>query len=297
MNKKNNQTNEWQEWNKLGFIPGENESEEVFQQRIDFCYKLKNQFAQILGVYFPFKQVDQRQLADILEDILPFTQRLYGIEPHWVPIFFDNYHLAPWHGGCAWIFQLDNKTPTAAFLQLRACFRHFSCFLGMYRRRELIAHEFAHVGRMLYQDPEFEEIMAYQSASSRWRRWFGPILQSSKESFVFVLLLILVIIVNFCFFFLEINAMTIVYVVNFLPLTFIIWALSRLTYRHKIFNRCLKNLGFLYPPSKARHLLYRLSDREIKLFSQLTPFKIKEFIDHKSDHSFRWNFLKSLYPP
>ena len=116
-------------------------------------------------------------------------RRIYGFAPHWVPLFFSNYQLAPWHGGCAWIFQLNDNTPYAAFLQLRSAFRTQKRYLGMYERTELIAHEMAHIGRMMFEEPEFEEIIAFQSSTNRFRRFFGPLFRSSKESMLFVIVL------------------------------------------------------------------------------------------------------------
>ena len=148
---------QWQEWNAQGFIPGPDESEKAFLERVAFCLSLEDHLVEIVGAQFPF-EVNDLKSKEILENVLTMTQELYGIQPRWVPLFFSNYKLSLWHGGCAWIFQLNEETPTAAFLQLRACFRNSLNFLGIYQRKELIAHELAHVGRMLYQEPQFEEI-------------------------------------------------------------------------------------------------------------------------------------------
>lgn len=296
MDEKKDLINQWQEWNGQGFIPGPNESEIAFQERIAFCRNLEKNLEQQVGADLPF-EVSDRQSKEILEGVLPLTQKLYGIQPHWVSLFFSNYQLAPWHGGCAWIFQLNEQTPTAAFLQLRAHFRNSSNFLGIYQRRELIAHELAHVGRMLYEEPEFEEIFAYQSSSSRWRRWLGPIVQSSRESFFFIIILGLVILTDFALLSLGPKMAALVWWVKILPIAMIVLALGRLIYRYQTFNRCLRKLEGLYSPSDARHLLYRLRDSEIKELSRLSLEKIQEFIDQEALQSFRWQFLKAVYPP
>lgn len=291
-----NALNYWREWNRQGLIPGPEESETAFQERVMFCQNLQQNLVQLVGANLPFDTHDPPS-KEVLEEALPLTQELYGIEPQWVNIFFSNYQLAPWHGGCAWIFQLNEQTPTAAFLQLRSRFRDASHFLGIYHRRELIAHELAHVGRMLYQEPQFEEFFAYQSSSSRWRRWLGPIVQSSKESFFFILLLGLVILTDFALFSLGPKMAAIAWGVKLLPVIFIVFALGRLIWRHQTFKRCLRQLENLFSSLVAKHFLYRLRDEEIKQFSHFSPQQIREFIDKAAEQSFRWRFLKMLYSP
>lgn len=285
----------WQEWNRQGFIPGPEETESAFQERVAFCQNLEQQLVQGVGANLPFEVGDQKSKG-LLEEVLPFAQNLYGIQPQWVPLFFSNYQLAPWHGGCAWIFQLNDHTPTAAFLQLRAQFRNSLTFLRIYQRRELIAHELAHVGRMLYQEHQFEEILAYQSSSSSWRRWLGPIVQSSKESFFFIFLLGVVILADFALLSLGPKMAAIAWWIKLVPLAFIALAIGRLIDRHRTFKRCLRHLEALYSPQEARHLRYRLRDSEIKQFSRLSSSAIRDFITSAAERSFRWRFLKTLYP-
>lgn len=286
---------QWKEWNAQGFIPGPDESEEAFQKRISFCLNLEHNLQQIEGAKLPFEK-DDHQSEEILDEALPLTKKLYDIQPKWVPLFFNNQQLAPWHGGCAWIFQFNDETPTAAFLQLRTSFRNSKNFLGIYQCRELIAHELAHVGRTLYQEPQFEEFFAYQSSSSRFSRWIGPMVQSSKESFFFILLLGLVILTDVALLSTGIKMGTLAWGIRLLPLALIVYAFVRLIYRHHILKRCLQKLKAFQSHNQAKHLLYRLRDKEIKNFSRSTPSKIQEFIEKESKKSFRWRFLKALYP-
>jgi hypothetical protein len=286
----------WQEWNAKGFIPSPDESESAFRERIVFCQNLEQHLAQKEGGELPFEMNDPKS-KELLEEVLPLTEKLYGIQPSWVPLFFSNYQLAPWHGGCAWIFQLNMNTPTAAFLQLRSRFRNSSTFLGIYDRPELIAHELSHVGRMVYQEPHFEEFLAYQSSSSQWRRWLGPIVQSSKESLFFILLLGAVILADFALLSVEHTMVASSWWIKLIPLVVIVLAIGRLIYRQQIFKHCLENLETLYPPEEARHLRYRLLDNEMKQFSHFSPFEIENFMENVAQYSFRWRFLKALYPP
>ncbi|WP_068468662.1 hypothetical protein [Candidatus Protochlamydia phocaeensis] len=290
-------TVEWRKWNQQGLIPGPMESEEEFCRRIAFCLRLEQELVERVGADLPFA-VGDKASQEVLQDSLKLTQDLYGISPAWVPLFFSNYQLAPWHGGCAWIFQLDDSTPTSAFLQLRACFRHQSAYLGLYQRRELIAHELAHVGRMLYQEPHFEEILAYRSSSSSWRRWLGPVVQSSKETLFFILILGTVIMADLAL--LVMNA-PIGYGLSIglklIPIALVFLALVRLGNRQRLFERALAQLNALYLDEQAaRHLLYRLRDQEIELFATSTADGIRSFIQEYALQSFRWKFLLYNYP-
>lgn len=288
--------NLWKEWNSSGFIPGPSETELEFVARVAFCQNLEQHLFQQTTVSLPFQPADEAP-QDIMKEALTKTNDLYGVAPKWVPLFFSNYQLTPWHGGCAWIFQLDEHTPTAAFLQVRARFRHVPVYLGLYRREELIAHELAHVGRMLYQEPQFEEFLAYQSSASPWRRWLGPIIQSSKESLFFILLLGLVILMDLALLSIGPGTETLSLYIKLIPFLIIALAFIRCSYRHSLLTHCLHRLEALYPPKIAKHFLYRLRDSEIKRFAKISPLQIHDEIETLAKHSFRWLFLKTLYPP
>ncbi len=182
-------------YNREGLIPGPLENEEEFVKRALFCLNLKEELKKSSELDLPFNSIETSN-DEILSDPFKTTLKLYGIAPSWVPLFFTNYQLAFWHGGCAWIFQLNNTTPFSALLQLRSNFTRKKKYLGLYERDELIAHEMSHVGRMLYEEPKFDELLAYQTSPSSFRRWFGPIAQSSRESFIFVLVLGVVLFTN-----------------------------------------------------------------------------------------------------
>lgn len=290
-----NEVNVWKKWNALGFIPGPNETKTEFEKRVAFCQNLEEHFRQTCSP-LPIESAEEAT-KHILDEAIPEAEELYGIAPRWVPLFFSNHQLTSWQGGCAWIFQLDENTPTAAFLQLRNRFRNVSAYFGLYQRSELIVHELAHVGRMLYEEPQFEEIFAYQSSSSRWRRWLGPLFQSSKESLLFVILLGVAILADFALMSSGINSPMIVWGIELAPVILVALALLRLSFRLSCLKRCLKKLSSLFSVSTARHFIYRLRDAEIKQFSRMDPSEIRDFIHASSSRSFRWEFLKALYPP
>lgn len=285
-------TKKYLEWNAAGLIPGPEETEDEYVNRVHYCLNLIQELNSQKDTHFPFEVSDHKSRM-ILEKSLTKTESLYGIAPDWVPLFFSNYQLSPWQGGCAWIFQLAEETPTAAFLQLRAHFLLNEKYLGLYDREELIEHELSHVGRMMYKEPQFEEILAYRSSSKWWRRWFGPIVQSSKESLFFILLMGFIILADLALISLDGEKIyQLLFWLKLIPFGVIILGLIRLGRRQFIFNKALKKLTVLFK-DQGQKILYRLTDKEIKLMACSLSNHIAQYIQEQK--SFRWDFLKNCY--
>lgn len=280
--------------NQQGFFPGPGESQENFYKRVIYCQNIKKELNKNLPKDFPFDEKNQHS-ETILKEAFAETQRLYGIAPDWVPLYFNNFELPLWQGGCAWIFQIEDESPKTALIQLRSFFQHQKTYLGLYQRNELLAHELAHVGRMMYNEPKFEEFFAYCSSHSPFRRWVGPIFQSSKETLLFLFVLMAVVFSNLPFF------VGLPYlwwlILQWFLLLLLLLGMGRLAWRHWLLNRCLKHLAILtQDPQVAQHLLYRLKDTEIYDFAFLSPKEIREWILKKEKSSFRWLFLNTNYP-
>jgi hypothetical protein len=284
-------------YNELGLIPGPEEHADDFEKRARYCLGLRVSFDSKLSDNAPFTQ-ENRASDALLQEAFHITQPLYGIKPDWIPVFFSNYKLAPWHGGCAWIFQETEKTPTGAFFQLRSAFKSSTTYLGLYKRQELIAHELSHVGRMMYEEPRFEEVLAYRSDSSGLRRYLGPIMQSSFESAMFVLLLFIIIIIDF-FLSASLNPATYENVrwLKLVPLGMILYALGRLYRKQSQFSKCLKQLQEVFKGNQdqAQAVIYRLTDDEIIDFAKKKPQEIEDFSKHAKENSLRWHVISKAY--
>lgn len=268
--------------NAQGLIPGPNEDETSFRARVDYCLKMHNSFFEDFG--FTKEQIPP------LEDAFKDSKKWYGIAPTWVPLVFSNYKLAPWHGGSAWIFQMTRQSPTAAFLQLRRAFLHKNRYLGIYERDEIITHETAHIGRMVFEEPKFEEFLAYQSAP--WfRRIFGPIIQAPWEGILFITSVFLYMLLEVFLPFSDLLP-----VIKWLPIILLLLGGLRLASKHYHFSKTLKNLQQALPdPTQARYVIYRLTDEEIIRFSSRSPKEISEFIEKESQTSLRWRLIKLAY--
>lgn len=283
--------------NQKGFIPGPNEGEEEFLKRTDYCLNLKRQFAADLGQQLPVEAGSMP--PEVAQNVNPITKNLFDIVLDWVPIVFSNYKMSFWHGGCAWIFQMSEDSPTSAFFQLRKTFEKSQRYLGMYDRIEIIAHESAHVGRMKFDEPKFEEVLAYRTATSSFRKWIGPIFQSSWESLVFVLLLFLCIFGEFYLINNEISDSAwrqLFTWLQFIVLGMIFLGLVRVLWRQRQLSQCLKALKILFgTDEKADAVTYRLLDKEIIAFGKMSSEEINEYAEKQKNDTLRWRSIYHSY--
>jgi hypothetical protein len=283
-------------YNQIGLIPAPDETEETFCIRVAQCLGLKEQIADGQALQLPFKPSFE-EAEKVLEEAYPTTQLLYDIQPSWVPIFFSNHQLAPWHGGCAWIFQFQTEGPRTAFLQLRKAFASQKTYLRIYPREELVAHEIAHIGRMMFNEKQFEEILAYRTSSSRWRKWLGPLVQSASESLFFMILLLAIFLLDgYLLIMHHFESYLSLIWLKILPLGLLCVAFLRLSKRHRVFQRCRDQLILIFNhPTFADHVLYRLNDQEISAFSRMAPSAILEYCQNAKTQSLRWRLLDLAY--
>lgn len=283
------------EFNKLGIIPGPDETEEVFRKRAEYCLNLKQAISTELKDKIPFSLKELQPL--FLDEALKESEQYYDVHPNWVPIFFSNTQLTPWHGGCAWIFQVDEKTPYSAFLQMRQTFQQSKRYLGLYDRNEILAHEYAHIGRMKFEEPKFEELLAYRSSNSKLRKWIGPLIQSTWEGLLFVATLMMIFIVDFFLvLYGDLAAYQNLMYLKLIPLGLLLLGGIRLFIRHRQLNRCENTLKKITPnPLKINAILYRLTDKEIIEFGKMAKNEILDYIEEEGKHSPRWQVIKEGY--
>lgn len=277
------------EYDKLGLIPGPTEDEFTFLRRAEYCLELKETLAKETNGHLPLPQTEQ-VTAPLLDEGLSLSERLYGIAPTWIPLALSNEKLAPWHGGCAWIFQWKENSPLGALLQLRKGWQTKKRMFGMYKRNEVIAHELAHVGRMAFEEPKNEELFAFQSSSSWLHRILGPIVNSSIEAMALFLLLFFSLLGDL---FLISTGSIDLYVkaqwLKLIPLGLVGWWGIRLWLKHKTQKRCLAALGSHI--SNSKWLLYRLTDKEIYIFGKMNFEKVLSYAENAKKKTLRWQLL------
>lgn len=275
-------------FHKLGLIPGPGEEAHSFEERAQFCLSLKTMIDEAL---LPKDRIDAPDF--ILQEGIVEVNREFGIAPSWVPLFFSNQGLMPWHGGSALIFQLQEQGPLGAIMQLRKAFYHKTCYLGLYHRSELIAHELVHASRMAFEEPKFEELLAYKTSSGGLSKWLGPIIQSAFESRLFVYLLATILLLDlYCVLTGEWEGYLSLMPLKIIPLALAAWAGFRLWKRTQTLNQTERKLGALFGSIKARQVLLFLTDKEIEQCAVWSEEEIRSYIS--AHHSPRMEMLRVL---
>lgn len=224
---------------KRGLIPGPKETEEEFLKRVQICQAHSNLSSR--------------------------TQEVFGFSIDWVPVTVSNKNLLPWEGAAIWI--MSDAPPQ---IQLREHF--FKTKLFQKDREEFLAHEAVHAARVMFEEPQFEEILAYQTSKKRFRKFWGPLFRSSKES----LLLVSVLAATLAFgWFLP-------WQIYLLPLSLLTYLSVRLIHFQRIFSKCLKKTTLSF--------MLCLSDEEIKLFASLPKEGIEAYVEGQAP--LRRSFLK-----
>ncbi|MEX0961469.1 MAG: hypothetical protein WDZ28_01265 [Simkaniaceae bacterium] len=188
-----------------GFIPGPGEDEEAFLTRIRFCKSCAKMPEEIL-------------------DKLPFSAQPFEKENlsfPWLIVTKSKKHLPLWELGATWTVDKQKLIP---ILQIKNETLSLS---------ELIAHEEVHIRRIAFDEPKFEEIMAYRRSEKSWRRLLGPLFFRPKEAVFLLIFLFTALVIEagggFMFGFI-------------LPLGYLGWLVKRLVAYQKLFRAFLKIL-------------------------------------------------------
>jgi len=107
------------------------------------------------------------------------TEELYGFSIDWVPGFYTHYRMGLLHAGCAFYSYEDYF----ALFVLRRSFQTRERWL-IYSRSELMAHELCHIAHLGLNSRSYEEVFAYQTATSFFRRWVGGVLRTPRETYL-----------------------------------------------------------------------------------------------------------------
>lgn len=274
----------YQEWLKEGLIPGPLETKEQFEERALFCLSLKE------GVFQKLMPKDSLVLEShvekvILEESYKITEKEYGLAPKFLPIFFSNKGLSFWHGAALWIFQEKEEGPLGAFIQLRKSFYERNQFLFFYKRDEVIAHEMVHAARMAFQEPKYEEVLAYKTTSGLISKYIGPIISSSFQSRFFMILLAAIIMLDVsALYFGSIELYESTLLVKWGLLALVLMVFIKLLIKQKRVANVDDKLKKLYGSQGKTSLLF-LTDKEIDNFSKMEAEEILEYVEKAS--SFR----------
>ena len=238
-----------------GFLPRTGESEDAFYERT--------------------QSQNSACMREKMQGALERCQRLFDLQPDWVPLIEERAKLAPWQGAVLWV---DEEEQPLIQVAPRL----------WYSRDEMIAHELVHAIRLPLRSKRFEEIIAYQTSRSSWRRFFGPIIRSPYEVYLFLFSLLF----SWVPLFWAAAAL-----LRFATPLLLLYALMRLGVAQRVFYRCRKKLSLLLGCKRtALSLAARLTDEEIALFAKSTPQEIRLYALKTQKKELRWKMLLFCYP-
>lgn len=119
---------------------------------------------------------------------------------------------------------------------------------------EIIRHEAIHEMRQGFKENIFEEFLAYRTSKNFFRRIFGPIFFSPKETMFFVIAFYISLAI---FFFTEEKMCLACFAVV------VVLLMVRLIVCHLIFLRCLKKLAKIFSWKEPLAIAVSLTDKEI----------------------------------
>lgn len=217
------------------------------------------------------------------------TDALYGFRADWVPGFYVNPSFGWLFGGCAFYFFPD----FFAMFIIRRAFAHREKWL-FYDRVELLAHELCHVARAGFMSRRFEETLAYQTATSRFRRVMGGVFRSPWDGYVLLgstWVLLLAQILRF-------------WLLPWLP-GWPFWLLVAavigfFAFRHgkdlRAFRRARRNVERIAVPDRATAVLFRCTDEEIDALARLDePDALWQWAEYRIQNSRRWQVVRDRF--
>lgn len=205
---------------KRGLIPGPSETEEAFLNRVE-ASPARPEWNEV-----------------------PPLASVWGFSIDWVPLVYSKKKLLPWEGAIFWSdhIQLHPK------LQTQNLFGN--------SQTEILHHESIHAARIAFNEPAFEEFLAYATSQSKWKRFLGPLFTRIWEFPLFALSL-------FSLWTLPV------------PLFFLV----RLIQKHIVFHRAQKK--FTFP------ILLCLTDNEIRTRTVQATSLRKQLIEELSTRGVR----------
>ena len=251
---------------KEGKIPGPHENEDEFLKRLNLIEKLKDQ------------EIEGRVIEPCTLDCMA----IYGADPKWIPLTYSNHGLLPWQGAALFVF--GGKIP---LIQLRKGFKRGS-FL-FYSRDEVLRHEVLHAMRVAFDEPRFEEILAYSHARSKWRRVVGPLFRTPGQTLFFLGILMLSLLLQGSgFYFIDSPFFPFFQAASILPLLDLAIRFGKLWRDLRILKQTKKKLTQIFPNQKNLFpILLRLKDAEIENFARDPLHKTLDYLEKKIPDSVR----------
>ncbi|MFA5250004.1 MAG: hypothetical protein WC371_01160 [Parachlamydiales bacterium] len=292
------------ELNDQGFVPGPSEDEASFLKRVELTRLLSKNPEAVLAQpnavlsdewqkKLPFRLKEKLKKPD-LSWVNCQLMHLYGFYAESFPAYFSNEKLAFFEGAATFTVPVQNHF--LPLLQLRKELKG-GAFWAFYKLEEILAHELVHFLRSAFQEAVFEEHFAYLTSQKILRRYFGPLLRSTKEGMFFLGLLLLGLVLQGSRLFIGLQALAALSYLSYSgALALFSLGLWRLIKTRRIFVLCLKQLKSCLG-DKALPLMVRLTDGEIGAIAKMRPASLEAYFQEQKakDRSLRWKVLVLAY--
>lgn len=253
--------------NLRGLFPGPSETFEAFFARVESLSS---------------KEVSEYSSA------LVHLNKIYNAAPDWMEATVQSQGLMPWEGAVLWIEESSAQVRTCR-IQLNDSF-----LSRLYPRDEMLAHELVHAMRLMFDEKRFEEILAYQTSKNRFRRYFGPLFSTPKETKGFIALVLLTSVSYWAEVIFNLDLVG-EYILA-LPFFALGLGIFRLWRSQRIFSKALRKIKQLIPASLNPIVIaLRLTDAEIERFAKSSSEETRHFIKEQSQRSLRWRQLNQSY--
>jgi hypothetical protein len=253
---------DWTRLDRWGLIPGPMENISQFAERVRVSLDPAT------------RQSADRFLKNYQRTSLPhISEPAFGVHPKYVPIYRKKNTGISIYAAATWIMETGPRKilfPLIVFNRRNRWTPSDSTVLR---------HEWCHCGRASFEEPQFEEMLAYSAGGSTLSRILGPLFRSEGEGLAVLISCLIALVLP------EVLSLTLVFFV----VTF--WGL-RLARSHYTFRMCLRNLSMaLGGKQSALDLAYRLTDREIRRLASVAPDNVLQEIRSMWNSTPRWQLI------
>ena len=272
--------------NSYGFIAGDNESLEQFENRVYLCQNSK-ELLESLSLDKDVEKYDSYFDKDSLVS-------KYDLDPNWLFVLCSNSKLMPWEAASTWIYPINNSF-SYPILQFRKKLASKAKFFG-YHFSEIFAHETLHAVRSNIEGDKYEEIIAFQTSKKWYRRFLGPIFRNPQESILYVVSWAITIFATALFTILQWPFLFFLFAISGLvAVGFSVFGFIRLLLCKRKFMLALKMVKKLFSTSNPNQIIIRLNDVEIEKFACESRDKVVKYIEEKALSSLKWKQILASY--
>lgn len=232
---------------------------------------------------------------DVFETAGSRTRRLYDFAIDWAPGFYTNSKMGFLFAGCA----LYSRAEFLVVCVIRKAFLNRKKWL-IYDRDELLAHELCHVAHIGFETENYEELFAYQTSTNWFRKLFGGMLRTTKETYILLGAVVTMLLAQTWNVTtrspLEWNLAPMPQIIAGL-LCVVVFILIRYLQTFYRFRRALGHLRRVVTnPDRALAILFRCSESEIRTAATThDPERLRHWITTMAAQSPRWKIIARKY--